>query len=182
MKARSMLSIAALGAFLSGCTPTDSADGGMPGGSSGTPTTIRSFAITDTSGTLTSGGSTAVFDAAKNGGTFKLAHDAVSSTQPYRAEWYVSSDTLLSSDDKLILGRNCDHGLGDCPNQAASFTCTYTSDVKTVCAGGVDSDTTELSSYFASQRGLPGNYTVIFRACDGLFSDCQIRTVPAEFH
>lgn len=165
-------------AILAGCETPSPDSVGLPA----QHTEIRSVAVTDTTGAMTSGASTAVFDASQNGGAFKLSHDAVSTTQPYRAEWYISADLTLSADDKQILGRNCDIGVAtDCPGESATFNCQYTSDVKIVCAAGTGTDTTDLTAYFVEQRGLPANYTLIFRACDGLMSDCKTRNIGAEF-
>ena len=162
---------------LSACTPSED---DVSGGSGHTE--IRSVSVTGTDGQSSSGSSTVTIAPSQNGGIFTLSHDAESSTEPMRAEWYISSDASLSDDDKIILGRNCDQPFGDCQSESAKFTCRFTNDVKTVCADGVAGDTTQLSSYFAAHQGLPGTYTLIFRACDGLFSDCLTRKITAVFN
>ncbi len=174
---KTQVAIAALVAALYGCTPTGSGSIGATAS-----TMIRSAQVTGTDGVASAGSSSAHVDPTQNGGVFLLSFDAASSTRPYRAEWYVSADPAYSADDKLILGRNCDQSLGDCPNQSASFSCQFTSSVKTVCAAGTGSDTTDLSSYFGAHAGLPASYYLVFRACDGLFADCQTKAIPAVFN
>lgn len=165
----------ALSAVLQGCTPTDSIEGAA------SETTIRSFSITDTNGNKTSGASTAVFDSSRNGGMFTLEHDAVSTTKPFRVDWYISTDSVLSEDDKQFFGRNCGIDFGDCPQQSGTFECQYTSDVKTICTASTARQETNLGPYFAERSGLPGSYMLIFQVCNGLLKDCVQRTVPASF-
>lgn len=163
-----------LSAALQACAPPDSSE-------TADATTIRSFSVTDTNGNKTAGASTAVFDSSSNGGVFTLEHDAASTTQAYRVDWYISTDSVLSEDDKQFFGRNCNIDFGDCADQSGTFSCQYTSDVKTVCTPTTARQETNLSTYFADHSGLPGSYMLIFQVCNGLLKDCVQRTVPASF-
>lgn len=171
---RQGMSAAALAILsLAGC-------GGGGGESSPTPTTIRAFTVSGTNGVSSSSGQTVAIAPSQNGGQFTLDWNASSSTRPYRADLYLSPDATLSDSDHAFFGRNCDQPAGDCQAQAASFVCTFGTDVKLTCPAG-SVETTDLSTWFASNGGLPNSYYVILRVCDGLFTDCVTRAVPTTF-
>lgn len=169
-------------AALSGCSDDDDDGGdfdggdfgdGGGGGSSGS--VIRSFSVIGTDG---SGSEPVVIDATQNEGLFQLEWDAASSTEPYRADVYLSADEALSLEaDRAFLGRNCDQPFGDCSNEAASFECHFGTDVIITCPAGSD-ERTNMSTWLADNGGLPGDYFVILQVCDGLFQDCVTRSVP----
>ena len=116
----------------------------------------------------------------QNGGIFSVFWDAESSTSPYRAELYVSADNRLDQQDRMILGRNCDQPLGDCPGKAASFNCSFDTDNIVVCPAGVAGGAatrTNISEYLGTY-GLPGSYRLLLQVCNGLFEDCVGASVP----
>ena len=154
--------------------------GGSDPGGSDQNSEIHSYSVTGTDG-VSSASATPSIAPSQNGGLFSVSWDAESSTDVYRAEVYVSRDNALSSDDKMFLGRNCNSGLGDCPNQAATYSCKFDSANVITCAAGGPGDVTNMTSYFSSSPGLPATYQLILRICDGLFSDCITRAVPVAF-
>lgn len=153
--------------------------GGGDENSSANGSAIRSFSITGTNG-VTSGSGEVRIGPSQNGGVFRLDWNAASSTRPYRADFYVSPDAALSAGDQQVFGRNCDQPAGDCQNQSATFFCTFDGDVKLTCPSG-SGQTTQMSTWFASNGGLPGSYNIILRVCDGLFNDCVTRALPVVF-
>lgn len=144
------------------------------------PSTIKAFTVTGTNGINSASGQAVAIAPSQNGGLFGLDWTASSSTKPYRADFYVSPDATLSSNDQAFFGRNCDQPVGDCQSQVASFDCAFGSDVKLTCPAG-SAETMDLSTWFASNGGLPNSYYVILRVCDGLFTDCVTRAVPVTF-
>ena len=162
-------------ALLAACSGGSSND---PDGLSGGPseTRVRSIALTGSDGVTSTGGSTPVpvISPYIGDGEFMMDWD-VSSSSPYRMEWHLSTDAVLSDDDPLFFARNCDLDVpgSSCRQAAATYGCVFNSSSTFVCDGGtLIGDTTNVSAYLSSTLGLPATYRVIAQACNNLLTSC----------
>lgn len=165
---------AALSILLGGCGSGGDAGDDLPG----TPqTTIHHVALTGSNGVTSAGGSSPVpvISPTLNAGLFELEWD-VTSSKPYHIDWYLSTDAILSNDDREFFSRNCDLDAPDasCPGSEAWYQCKFDSSSIITCAvGEATAETNNVTAYLASAYGLPAAYKVIVRACDGLFASCR---------
>lgn len=139
-------------------------------------TRVRSIALTGSDGVTSTGGATPVpaISPYVGDGEFVMDWD-VSSSRPYRMEWHLSTDAVLSDNDPLFFARNCDLGVpgSSCRQAAATYTCVFNSSSTFVCDGGtLIGDTTNVSAYLSNTLGLPATYRVIAQACNSLLTSC----------
>lgn len=174
-KTRSTLAVLGLTAMVAACSGGGSGSGDDFDDVSGTQ--VRSIALTGSNGVTSTGGSTPVpvISPYIGDGEFVMDWD-VASSSPYRMEWHLSADAVLSNDDPVFFARNCDLDVpgSSCRQAAATYTCVFNSSSTFVCDGGVlIGDTTNLASYFSRTLGLPATYRVIAQACNNLLTSCK---------
>lgn len=175
-------SLGLIAAFLAGC---GGGAASVPGSGSsnstgGGRTQIYAYSVTGSDNKTSTGSQSVTINPSQNGGAFTLYWDASSSTQPYVAQWYVSTDNALSDDDVELLSRNCDQASGDCQQQYDTFNCTLDNSMDANCSDASSSSGTNLTNYF-SKSGLPVNDYLLLRVCDGLFQDCVVKAIPTTF-
>lgn len=169
--------------LLTACGAGDN-PGGNPGGSgfpSSDNTTINSFVLT---GTADNGNGPALIDAAMNNGIFSIAWD-VSSSNPYRVDFYLSDDAVLDEGNDVDLGGfNCGSMVFNalCSN-TGTMDCQYQLDNNsnyTVFCGpqSAVNGPKRINNFLDT---LPKNAYFIFQACNGLFTDCKSRSVAVVF-
>ena len=89
----------------------------------------------------------------------------------YRVDLYLTKANESYSSSNRIVGLNCGiaNGISLCPQSSGEMQCTLTTD-KFSCAVG---DKPQSSRSFTSSEA--GNLNLIFRVCNGLLNECQIK-------
>lgn len=167
-----LIGLALLATLLSGCESSSGSD-------NANDTNIRAFTLTGTDGVTSAPTIFPSVSATENGGVFSVDWDVTTATRPYVAEVYLSVDGILDiPGDVRLMRRNCDSGSGNCPDQVASFDCTYDASVTITCAPGAAADINDLSGFFPA---LPGRYSLILRACNAFDELCLSRRLEVDF-
>lgn len=175
------MSLAACGGGGSG--GSGSGSGGLPGAgqdsdkSLASPdTVINSFVVT---GYEAADDAVQKISAYENGGSFRLDWQASASTDPYRVEFYTSSDPLLSDDDDDFAAYNCGSLSFYACDSSGSQTCTFDTDNRVICG--------EKSAFNSGDNltdlldTLPKDLYILIEVCNGFFDECKVKSVQVRF-
>jgi hypothetical protein len=172
MKVKMMKKIAfavlCLMSIMSGCGTGDdlapNANTGNPAGS----TTVNGYTL---KGTTDPQGGIIPINSIVNSGAFTVSWD-IASSDPYNIALRVSKAAVISNDDIEFFTQNC----GSLPllkcNKLGSFPCRFTTEKRIYCGDPPPSNGG--SSLEVYLQPPPAELFMIIKACNGLFSSCQI--------
>ena len=163
--------------ILSACGGSSSTSGGIPTDTipAAKVTTINTYALNSSSVAVNN---VVPINAGVNNGDFNINWNVYSS-DPYRVEISISSDTALDNGDVKIFEQNCGavSVVYNC-NTIGSFTCRFTSDNKMSC--GTVSSFNQGKDLTTFLTALPQRAFMVIKACDGLLEDCKTSSVEVE--
>lgn len=165
------LLLALAASTLTGCGGGGDGDDSKSG-SPTSATTINQFSV---AGNGTTPATASEVSVSRSSGAFSVTWD-VKSSDPYRVDAYISSDTNVSSNDAQFIGSNC-----------GSLSAIYTCGSQKTAQCSITASTGSPATYSvqcsntggASSRGnlgaitLPYTANVVLKACNGLFDSCK---------
>jgi hypothetical protein len=169
---RVAFAVLCLMSVISGCgTGNDS----VPNTNTGTGSSVGSTAINSYTleGTTDPQGGIIPINSIVNAGAFTVSWD-IASSDPYNVAFRVSKDAVISDDDIQFFTQNCGSlSIYKC-NKLGSFSCRFTTEKRIYCGDPPPSNGGSNFEFYLEPP--PPELFMIIKACNGLFSSCQIIT------